>query len=262
MPTLITPLVTGFTDAPNGTVEICSTGTAVPSSLVYSDPHGITPATTHPLDSAGRVVRYVNEIVDVVVKNQAGVQVAPTFTQVVDARSVRVENTMFTGPNTNGNGQVVAGGRTTLHDGLTLFRTSLGVPDALVRWDDNTTYYLQTAVRFSIRDGRNTSTTLAGTGYTPNAYYHTNIIVHSSGASIAIANPSPDWDVPGAELIIVYINNTGGNRTPTWGTKYSNPPATAVATATTAVYVFKLETVNGFSSEWVAVTTSPTTDAA
>jgi hypothetical protein len=262
MPTLIAPLVTGFADAPNGTVELYSTGTAVLSSLVYSDPHGITPATTHPLDSAGRVVRYVNEIVDVVVKNQAGVQVAPTFTQVVDARSVRVENTLFTGPNTNGNGQVVAGGRTTLHGGLTLLRSSLGTTDGFVRWDDDSQHSLQTAVRHGIRKTRTTTTTLAGTSYTPNAYYHTHVIVHSSGASIAIANPSTDWDVTGAEMIIVYVNNVGADRTPTWGTKYSGAPATAVVTATTAVYTFKLVTVNGFGNEWVLVTDSPVTSAA
>lgn len=262
MPTLIAPLVTGFSDAANGTVEIYQADTAVLSSLVYSDKHGVAAVTTHTLDASGRIVRYTNEIVDCVVKNSSGVQVAPTFTQVVDARSVRVENTMFTGPNTNGNGQVVAGGRVTLHSGLTLLRSSFGATDGLIRWDDDTTYSVQTATRHGIRQSRITSTTLAGTSYTPNAYYHTHVITHSSGASIAIANPSTDWDVQSGELLIVYINNTGGNRTPTWGTSYSGAPATAVATATTAVYVYKRALVNSGSNEWVLVTTNPVTSAA
>lgn len=258
MPTLVAPLVNGFPDAPNGRVEFYQTGTATLSSLVYSDANGIIAVTTHTLDANGRIVRYVNEVVDVLVRTSAGVVIAGPFTQVVDARSVRVENTMFTGPNTNGNGQVVAGGRTTLHAGLSLLRASLGVDDGLVRWDDDTEYSIQTAVRMSIRQGRSITTTVAGTTYTPNAYYELNNIAHSSGATMAIANPSPDWNIPGATLTIVYANSTGGNRTPTWGTAYSNPPATAVATATRAVYMFKQD----YNFEWVAVTTSPTTDAA
>lgn len=262
MPTLVTPLVNGFADAPNGSVEFYQTGTATLSSLVYSDANGITATTTHTLDASGRIVRYVNEIVDVVVKNSQGVTVAGPFTQVTDARGVRVENAMFTGPNVNGNGQVVAGGRTTLHSGLTLLRESFGADDGYIVGDDNVEYLAQIAAKHSARQTRSLATTLAGTSYTPNARIHTHVITHSSGASIAFANPSPGYTFPSAELLIVYINNTGGNRTPTWGTLYAGAPATAVATGTTAMYTYKSSPVLTVSNHWILVTTTPVTDAA
>jgi hypothetical protein len=259
MPHLVAPLVTGFPAAAGGTAEFFSLGTAERSTLVFADPNGITPVTTTTLGADGEAERYISEACTVVVKNSQGAQVR-TWSESTDARLVRVENSLFTGPNTNGNGQTVVGGRTTLHAGLTLFAASFGSADGYVIGDDSTTYLVQAAAKFSARQNRTVSTDLNGTSYTPNANYHTHMVNHLTGASIAFANTSPSYGFYGAELIIVYINNTGGNRTPTWGTAYSGAPATAVATTTVAVYVYKKAPVNT-GQEWVLVTTSPVTSA-
>lgn len=260
MPHLVAPLISGIVGAANGTAEFYAAGTAVLSSSVFSDANGQAAVTTTTLDANGAAVRYLTESCDVVVKSSQGATVRQ-WTEGTDARLVRVENLMFTGPNTNGDGQIVAGGRTTLHAGLTLLRQSFGADDGYVGGDDSTEYLVQTAAKFSARQNRSLTTEVTGTGYTPSARIHTHIIVHS-GASIAFANPSPGYTFPSAELVIVYTNNAGANRTPTWGTLYSGAPATAVANGTTAVYVYRSSPVLTVSNEWVLVTTGPVTTAA
>jgi Pectate lyase superfamily protein len=128
---LVGPLVSGISGAPNGRVEFYSRGTANLSTKVYTDPNGQTPTTTHTLDSNGSIVRYITEPVDVVVKTSQGAT-ARQWTEIGDARTIRVENSLFKGPNPSGNGQTIAGGMTTLHDDLTRFRESLGSTDARV----------------------------------------------------------------------------------------------------------------------------------
>jgi hypothetical protein len=131
MPHLVAPLISGIVGAANGTAEFFAAGTAVLSTSVYADADGRTPVTTTTLDANGSAVRYLNERCDVLVKSSQGATVRQ-WTEGTDARLVRVENVLFTGPNVNGNGQVVPAGRTTLHDDLTLFRESMAADDALV----------------------------------------------------------------------------------------------------------------------------------
>lgn len=131
MATPVVPLITGFSDAASGTAEFYTQGTSTISTLVYSDVDGQTAVSTHPLNASGRLLRFVEEPVDVVIKNAAGATVA-TFPVITDARTVRLESTAFTGSNPNGNGQTIAGGKTTLHSGLALYRESLGTDDGYV----------------------------------------------------------------------------------------------------------------------------------
>lgn len=128
MASLIAPLAAGIAGAASGSAEFYERSSAT-SATVYSDPDGETAVTTHTLDANGGLVRYAEGIVDVVVKNSAGSTVR-TFTHIDDARTVRLENSLATGPNSAGS--TVAGGRTTLDALLTLFRTSLGTTDGYV----------------------------------------------------------------------------------------------------------------------------------
>jgi hypothetical protein len=128
MASLVEPLAVGFAAAASGTAEFYRQGTSTLLD-VYSDSEAVTAVTTHPLDSAGKLVRYIKARADVVVKNAAGATVS-TFTAGGDAREVRVENLGFTG--TLANGTTGAGGRTTVDACLTSIFASLGATDGLV----------------------------------------------------------------------------------------------------------------------------------
>lgn len=162
MATLVAPLVTGFSDAASGTAEFYARGTSTLSTQVYSDVNGQTAVTTHALDSRGRITRYVEEIVDVVVKNAAGAPVA-SWTEVVDGRTVRLESSAFTGSNPNGNGQTIASGMTTLHSGWALYRESQGADDAKVNIS-GTEYTIQQALATSTGVFFNVKTGYGATG--------------------------------------------------------------------------------------------------
>lgn len=269
MATLIQPLVTGFSDAALGSVEFYRHGTSTLSSQVYSDPDGQVAVSTHALDASGRVVRYVTERVDMVVKNASSTTVISVEDVAsVDGRTVRLESNLFTGSNPNGNGQTIAGGVTTLHSGLSLFQTSFGTDDGLVLPSaqiDSTEYTLKSLLGFVARDARTTSTALgATTTYTPVAEYGIHA-VSITGASLAFANPTyTSAPRAGAPLIIMFSNLAGANRTPTWGTAYSGIPATAVANNNTAVYVFVYTGTIAAAApgEWVSVTGDPIEAAA
>lgn len=129
MASLVAPLVSGITGASSGTAEFYRYGTAVLSSLVFSDVNATAAATTHVLDANGGVVRYVTEPVDIIIKDSTGATVR-AFTWFDDARTVRLENAGFTGPNATG--QTVAGGRTTEDAAWSLLFASLGATDAKV----------------------------------------------------------------------------------------------------------------------------------
>jgi hypothetical protein len=256
MPTLITPLVNGFSDAPSGTVEFYQMGTATPSTAVYSDSLGATPvAHPHTLNSAGRIVRYVTERVDVVVKNVSGATVA-SFTPNVDARTVNVANAMFNG-----------GSLTTLSAGLTLLNTSFGADDGFVLpadQQDSTEYLLKNILAAAARDARFTSTALgATTTYVPDSDYGIHY-VSITGASLAFSDPVGGFTPrTGAPLIIMFRNLAGANRTPTWGSAYSGIPATAVANNNTALYMFLYSGGTAApSAEWISITGDPVEAAA
>jgi len=144
MASLVSALTADHAAAASGTAEFFSMGTAQLSSLVYSDANGVTAVTSTTLDAYGSAVRYVGEPVDVILKNAAGAQVM-AFTHIDDARVVRLESSAFTGPNTSGNGQIVAGGRTTEAAAWDLFGASVGTADATVTLN-GTTYTIVNAV--------------------------------------------------------------------------------------------------------------------
>lgn len=256
MATLIDPLVNGFSDAPSGTVEIYQMGTANLSTAVYSD-SAATIAVSHPhtLNSSGRIVRYVTERVDCVVKTAGGATVA-TFTPTVDARTVDVANAMFNG-----------GSRTTLSAGLTLLNTSFGTDDGFIlpsSQQDSTEYLLKDILAAAARDARFTSTALgATTTYTPDSDYGIHY-VSITGASLAFNDPT-GGNTPrtGAPLIIMFRNLAGANRTPTWGSAYSGIPATAVANNNTALYMFIYSGGTALpAGEWISITGDPVEAAA
>ena len=136
MATLVAPLVSGVVGATSGTAEFYVRGTSTTAS-VYSDADAQTAVTTHALDSNGGVVRYVNESVDVIVKNSSGTTVRE-FTWEVAAESVQVTNASFTGTDPE-TGQTTAGGRTTLDEILTLVATSFGTTNFELLKDGETT---------------------------------------------------------------------------------------------------------------------------
>jgi len=117
MASLISVLAAGIPAAASGTAELYSQGTSTLSSLVFSDANGINRATTHALDAYGSVIRYVEEPVDVIVKDSTGA-IIRQFTHMEDSRCSRVETSPFSGPSTSGNGQNVVGGRTTVSSAL------------------------------------------------------------------------------------------------------------------------------------------------
>jgi len=209
----------------------------------------------HTLNSAGRIVRYVTERVDCVVKTAAGATVT-TFSPNVDARTINVANAMFNG-----------GSLTTLSAGLTLLNTSFGTDDGFIlpaSQQDSTEYLLKNILAAAARDARFTSTALgATTSYTPDSDYGIHY-VSITGASLAFANPTGGFTPrTGAPLIIMFRNEAGANRTPTWGTAYSGVPATAVVTANTAAYIFFYSGGTAApSAEWISITGDPVEAAA
>lgn len=93
---LIGPLVNGFADAPSGSAAIYKRGTTV-AATVYSDFQGKVPVTAHVLDSRGRVVRYCNEMVDVVVYDSTGAVVAGPFTVAQQFSDTEIIHAHWTG---------------------------------------------------------------------------------------------------------------------------------------------------------------------
>lgn len=128
MASLIAPLASGVNGAPSGTAEIYQRGTTS-TAVAYSDPDLATAQTLHTLDGNGGVTRYVNQSVDVIVKNAAGV-VVRTFTWEDYAASVEVRNVGFTG--TLANGSQGAGGRTDVDKVLSSIFSSFGGLDGKI----------------------------------------------------------------------------------------------------------------------------------
>lgn len=221
MASLVTALAADHAAAASGTAEFFSMGTDTLSSLVYSDANGITAVTSTTLNAYGSAVRYVGEPVDVVLKNAAGA-VVMQFTHVDDARVVRLESSAFTGPNVNGNGQVVAGGRTTEAAAWALFGASVGTTNATVTIN-GTTYTIvnaigQTSRVFNVRSygADNTGAQDAGTAitatmtaavaagggwiYFPAGTYRISSTIQISSALLQFAG-----DGPGVSIIKSYI---------------------------------------------------------
>lgn len=143
MASLVVPLASGVVGAASGTAEFYARDTSTTPS-VYSDSDAQTAVTTHALDSNGGIVRYVNQSVDVIVKNSSGSTVRE-FTWEVNAASVEVTNDSFTGTDPV-TAATTAGGRTTLDSILTLVATSFGTTNFnLLKAGDSTAVLLKDA---------------------------------------------------------------------------------------------------------------------
>ncbi len=125
---LIAPLAVGFADAPSGSALIYSHGTTTAAG-VFEDFDGEEGVSSHPLDSHGRVIRYVDEMVDVTILDSNGATVL-TFVAGVEAASVAVRNNMFTGTETDGS--TALGGLTDLQTVIDSLHASFGSTDGNV----------------------------------------------------------------------------------------------------------------------------------
>jgi hypothetical protein len=94
---LIQTLAAGVKGAENGTATIVKRGTST-NATYYTDFDGGDGGTTGSLtlDSNGGAVRYVDELVDVVVKDSSGTTVR-SFTEMVGSGNVEVKSQSFTG---------------------------------------------------------------------------------------------------------------------------------------------------------------------
>ncbi len=131
MASLVSVLASGIANAPSGSVEFFTLGTATLSTLVYSDSSAVTAETTHELDANGAIIRYVGEPVTVRVYDVNRALARPEFDHIEDAKVVRLESPAFTGPDPE-SGSIVAGGQTTEQAAWSLFFQSFGATDAYV----------------------------------------------------------------------------------------------------------------------------------
>jgi hypothetical protein len=129
---LISPLAAGIVGAPQGHAEVYRRGTQTRATVYSSfEADGLDASGLDlPLDEDGSVTRYVNEVVDVVVKDVDG-NVVRAFTNGVGAGSVEVRSLSFLGAD-YGSGQVAAGNPTTLQAVLDLVRISTGGTNWLI----------------------------------------------------------------------------------------------------------------------------------
>jgi hypothetical protein len=125
---LIDTLISGVEGAGSGTAEIRKRGTAS-FATTYQDFQGTVTNVDGPLtlDSEGQLEVYVNELVEVTVKDSAGTVVAQ-FVNANDAPAVEVKSLSFTGPDYD-TAAVAAGGPTTLQAVLDLVLASFGSTD-------------------------------------------------------------------------------------------------------------------------------------
>lgn len=99
---LLTTLAAGVRGAENGTVDIYRRGTSTRATYHtgYNAEGATTPTASVPLDSNGRLIAYVNEIADLVVKSSTGSTVA-SYTEMVGSSNVEVRSSGFTGTHYN-----------------------------------------------------------------------------------------------------------------------------------------------------------------
>jgi hypothetical protein len=95
---LLAPLAAGFADAPSGSVDIYVRGTSTRASYfaTFEGNNQVTPSASIPLDSNGRLLAYVNVLVDCVVKDTTGT-IRCGFTAGETASTVEVRSASFTG---------------------------------------------------------------------------------------------------------------------------------------------------------------------
>lgn len=143
---LLSALAAGVTGAENGTCVIFKRGTATKATY-YDDFEGTTAtaqsaSTELSLDSNGRFKAYVDEVVDVRVKDSSG-NVVLTFTDGVSTPAVEVKSQSFTGVDYVTSASA-AGNPTTLQAALDLWKTNAGSADFKIEGVTPTQLYNQT----------------------------------------------------------------------------------------------------------------------
>jgi len=123
---LLDVLANGVLGAENGTAAIFKRGTSTPATLYgsYDGTGAVTPTGPVDLDADGRAVWYVNEEVDVIVRNATFTPVS-TFTAMVGASDVEVRSQSFTGVDYT-TAQSAASYPVTLSSVLDLWKTNAG----------------------------------------------------------------------------------------------------------------------------------------
>ena len=146
---LLDVLASGVRGAEGGTAEIRSRGTSTFAQLFtsYDGTGAVTPTAGVLLDSNGGATWYVNESVDIVVKNSTGNTVR-TFTAMVSASDVEVRSASFTGTNYT-TGVAAAGEPTTAAAVFDLWTTSAGTRDWKVTIDGTPTLLTNAFAAFS-----------------------------------------------------------------------------------------------------------------
>ena len=140
---IIGPLASGIIGAGNGSAQIFLRGTGS-RAVYYSTFEGIQASTSGcdvALDANGSAVVYVNQLVDVVVKDSTGLTLR-SFTVGEASPNVEVQSLSFTGAGYN-TAIAATGQPTTLQSVLDLWLTNAGAPDWKVKVG-TTTNTLQT----------------------------------------------------------------------------------------------------------------------
>lgn len=141
---LIALLAAGVRGAEMGTAEIYERGTATFAELftTATGDGGFTPTVGRPLDQYGGAEWYVNESVDLIIKDSDGA-IVRTATEMVSAANVEVRSQSFTGTGYNGEGSAVSY-PIPLSSVLDRWNDNAGAPDWKVRIGSTATT-LQTA---------------------------------------------------------------------------------------------------------------------
>ena len=143
---LISALAAGVAGAENGTCVITKRGTSTKATY-YTDFEGTTAkaqsvSSELGLDANGRLVAYVDEVVDIVCKSSGGVIVA-TFTDGASSPAMEVRSPSFTGTDYV-TAASAAGSPTTLQAVLDLWKTNAGSIDWKVQGVTPTQLFNQT----------------------------------------------------------------------------------------------------------------------
>lgn len=126
---LISPLASGIAGASNGSAEIYVRGTTQRATryLDFEATQAVTPTAALPLDSNGSAVVYVNQMVDVVVSSESGIEIR-RFVAGYGAPGIEVISQSITGTDYS-SGQSSASKPTTLQVALDALKTSFGALD-------------------------------------------------------------------------------------------------------------------------------------
>ncbi len=126
---LLKPLASGVEGAEDGTVDVYQRGTTTRATYytAFDGSGATTPTGSITLDSNGAAILYVNEICDVIVKDDGGV-IIHTFTSSPSAAAVEVISRSFTGVDYT-TGQSGASKPTDLQTVLDRLYTSFGALD-------------------------------------------------------------------------------------------------------------------------------------